>query len=593
MTSKIWSKYEKIKEINTNSNIKTYLANFQPIIKEIDIFDKNKYDIISQKLEELKDEIYEIIEEENNKIYIVLENNEELLLKIDNLILTEDINIITEGIIEGQGNPVKKKEINELLKKEKSLCKINFKRIEKGQLKSGHGTGFFCKFDNSIIKYGLITNNHILNEDNLQIGKKIEIELYNLNRKEIILTGNRYLFTNQKLDYTCIELFESDGIINYFEIDPYINEFQNIKDQDIFILQFPDEISFSYGKITLMKNNRFRHTASTEKGSSGSPIIIRNNNNYVFGLHSGGKTIDKEKKKFIYNVGTPFNLILNDIQNHFTFNCIYDTYNHAKIKLLNDYFFEILTHGTSYYKELQKWHKLMNDHIDIYINNKKINFDYYYITNNNEREIKVKFIFKKKISEFSLSKMFSECYSLKSIDFSSFDAINITDMSSMFMGCGNLESINFSSFFKTINVKNMNSLFAGCKSLRSLDLTSFNTTNVIDMSYMFSFCSSLGSIDLTSFNTSNVIDMGYMFDHCESLISLDLSSFNTINVINMDYMFYYCSRLRSLDLSHWNSINVKNMSFMFYQCTILHILKNRKLKVLKTNDDKILEKFFK
>ena len=68
------------------------------------------------------------------------------------------------------------------------------------------------------------------------------------------------------MDYTCIELFESDGIINYFEIDPYINEFQNLKDQDIFILQFPDEISFSYGKIILMENNRFRHVASTEKG---------------------------------------------------------------------------------------------------------------------------------------------------------------------------------------------------------------------------------------------------------------------------------------------------------------------------------------
>ena len=107
-------------------------------------------------------------------------------------------------------------------------------------------------------------------------------------------------------------------------------------------------------------------------------------------------------------------------------------------------------HGASYYKELQKVHKLINDHIDIYINNKKINFDYYYITNNNESEIKVKFIFKKKISELGLSKMFSECYSLKSKDFSSFDAINITDMSSMFMGCENLESINFSSFFKTI-----------------------------------------------------------------------------------------------------------------------------------------------
>ena len=68
------------------------------------------------------------------------------------------------------------------------------------------------------------------------------------------------------MDYTYIELFESDGIVNYFEIDPYINEFQNLKDQDIFILQFPDEISFSYGKIILMENNRFRHVASTEKG---------------------------------------------------------------------------------------------------------------------------------------------------------------------------------------------------------------------------------------------------------------------------------------------------------------------------------------
>ena len=41
----------------------------------------------------------------------------------------------------------------------------------------------------------------------------------------------------------------SDGIINYFEIDPYINEFQNIKDQDIFILQHVDEILFHLVKL--------------------------------------------------------------------------------------------------------------------------------------------------------------------------------------------------------------------------------------------------------------------------------------------------------------------------------------------------------
>ena len=35
MPSKIWDKYIKIKELNTNSNIKTYLAGIEIIIKEI------------------------------------------------------------------------------------------------------------------------------------------------------------------------------------------------------------------------------------------------------------------------------------------------------------------------------------------------------------------------------------------------------------------------------------------------------------------------------------------------------------------------------------------------------------------------------
>ena len=39
MASKIWNKYTKLSEINSNSNsnIKTYLARIEPIIKEINI----------------------------------------------------------------------------------------------------------------------------------------------------------------------------------------------------------------------------------------------------------------------------------------------------------------------------------------------------------------------------------------------------------------------------------------------------------------------------------------------------------------------------------------------------------------------------
>ena len=60
-------------------------------------------------------------------------------------------------------------------------------------------------------------------------------------------------------------------------------------------------------------------------------------------------------------------------------------------------------------------------------------------------------------------------------------------------------------------------MFSYCESLESIDLSSFNTNNVTNMSYMFSGCKSLESIDLSLFNTNNVTNMSHMFSHCESL----------------------------------------------------------------------------
>ena len=39
----IWNKFKKIKEINSNLNIKTYLVRIEPIIKEILYKDINDY----------------------------------------------------------------------------------------------------------------------------------------------------------------------------------------------------------------------------------------------------------------------------------------------------------------------------------------------------------------------------------------------------------------------------------------------------------------------------------------------------------------------------------------------------------------------
>ena len=63
----------------------------------------------------------------------------------------------------------------------------------------------------------------------------------------------------------------------------------------------------------------------------------------------------------------------------------------------------------------------------------------------------------------------------------------------------------------------------------TLDLSSFDTSNVTDMSYMFG-SSEAETLDLSSFDTSNVTDMSYMFFNCTVLNELDITGFDTSSV---------------------------------------------------------------
>ena len=168
----------------------------------------------------------------------------------------------------------------------------------------------------------------------------------------------------------------------------------------------------------------------------------------------------------------------------------------------------------------------------------------------------------------SMSMMFYGCYSLTSLDLSSFNTAHVTDMSAMFEDCKSLSSLDL-SHFNTANVKDMSGMFWCCSSLMSLDLSSFDTSNVTNMNCMFYRCESLTSLDLSSFNTAHVTDMHSMFLYCMSLRSLDVSSFNTSNVTDMSGMFYYCTSLRSLDLSSFNTAHVTDMGSMFEDCKSL------------------------
>ena len=129
---------------------------------------------------------------------------------------SENEEYILEGIC-GDSVGIKKEIKKKLLKKEeKATCKI------KNTNTNFSKKGFFCKipFNNNknIIKI-LFTTNHILNKESLQIGEFIDI-LYKGDPKTIELTKDRLVVTDSRdykigLDYSCIEIFDSDIFMKF------------------------------------------------------------------------------------------------------------------------------------------------------------------------------------------------------------------------------------------------------------------------------------------------------------------------------------------------------------------------------------------
>ena len=105
--------------------------------------------------------------------------------------------------------PITFRSIKRYEKKVSATCKI---------LSGNQGSGFFCEIKlNDKLKKVLFTNNHVLND----FTKDIQIE-HNRKKKIIKLSNNRFIYTNEELDYTCIEIFDDDDFNNFFKIDKNI-----------------------------------------------------------------------------------------------------------------------------------------------------------------------------------------------------------------------------------------------------------------------------------------------------------------------------------------------------------------------------------
>ena len=213
----------------------------------------------------------------------------------------------------------------------------------------------------------------------------------------------------------------------------------------------------------------------------------------------------------------------------------------------------------------------------------------------------------------------SECESeytfishIVSIDFSNFDASQVTTGDKMFNQYTSLTTINFGNLV-TSNFQNMNSMFQGCSSLEEVDLSNLNTALVTDMNSMFFNCEKLSSVNFGSIDTSKVENMNYMFANCYALEQIDISNFDTSSLtdmsemfsnaglisfsfpntenpelLTMEMMFSGCSKLREIDFSGFDTSKVTNMKRIFFECTSL---KSIDLSVLDTSSLITVEDF--
>ena len=160
------------------------------------------------------------------------------------------------------------------------------------------------------------------------------------------------------------------------------------------------------------------------------------------------------------------------------------------------------------------------------------------------------------------NRMFRDLSNLISLDVSSFDTSQVTNMEAMFAGMPNLTTLNLSNF-NTSQVTSMISMFEGMSRLTTLNLSNFDTSRVTNMEAMFGYMYGLTSLNITNFDTSQVTNMRDMFSNMRNLTSLNLSNFNTSKVTDMRAMFGYMYGLSSLNLSNFNTSQVTDMNSMF------------------------------
>ena len=164
---------------------------------------------------------------------------------------------------------------------------------------------FFC----------IMTNDHVIREAienekeiSLKYDNEKETLSFKLNKEERIIKS----FMDKNIDIIVIEIIPKDKIKESFFLSPKTNiKEESTINKIIQIIQHPngEDLSLSEGKITEIYPSLFFHEASTLSGSSGSPIVLENEEE-VIAIHRGSL---KDNGK---NVGLFIGGVVDKIKNY-------------------------------------------------------------------------------------------------------------------------------------------------------------------------------------------------------------------------------------------------------------------------------------
>ena len=196
--------------------------------------------------------------------------------------------------------------LNTILNVGKSVCKI-----ETGSL---IGSGFFIKLTKGNEDlYCLMTNRHVITRKMIQLKQNLNILYDNLNKNFILQldVNKRFIrvYDYMNLDVTIVEILSIDNVNPQYFLLPFMNYQKTFNDylkEKIYIVQYPlgQYLQHSEGSIVSVNEEiekfEFIHNASTQQGSSGSPIFLKGSL-YVLGIHKQGSQ-DGNYAHFIFPI---------------------------------------------------------------------------------------------------------------------------------------------------------------------------------------------------------------------------------------------------------------------------------------------------